>query len=198
MKKHLFICIALVAVMASCVKEPIINRRLTPEEAAVIPYGMGEKISMINQDGDVLCFTVINDTTEVAYSYEENLYNPHVKVLIPTNPDFYMREVVLQEANSNTLLRCKVGYDKVVKLSLETHPEGTWTGYWELVMGGTLNLKQLSTQTVTVGGMTYENAYYDEQMIAIDSFELPFSCYYSEEYGLISMKYGQLALQRIP
>lgn len=71
MKKYLFICIALVAVMVSCVKEPTICRRLTPEEAAVIPYRMGEKVNMINQDGDTLCFIVVNDTINTVYSYTE-------------------------------------------------------------------------------------------------------------------------------
>ena len=48
MKRHLIFCIALVAVMASCVKEPQIYRRLTDEEAAIVPYQMGQTIRMLN------------------------------------------------------------------------------------------------------------------------------------------------------
>lgn len=41
MKRHLIFCIALVAVMTSCVKEPHIYRMLSDEEAAIVPYQMG-------------------------------------------------------------------------------------------------------------------------------------------------------------
>ena len=198
MKKHFLICIALVAIMASCVKEPDIFRRLTPEDAAAIPYRMGEKVTMLNQDGQTLNFVVVSDTTGIAYNYEENFYRPQTRVIIPTNPDFYMREVVLQESSGTTILRCKVGYDKVINLSLETHPEGSWNGYWQPLAGGTLGLNQLSTQTVTIDGTVYDKVYYEEHTIETDSIDIPYYCYYSEEYGLIAMKYGDNSLQRIP
>ena len=194
MKKHLLICIALVAVMVSCVKEPTICRRLTPEEAAVIPYHMGEKVNMINQDGDTLCFIVVNDTINTVYGYTENFYRPQNKVIIPSNPMFYMREVVLLETNNTCLLRCKAGYDKVVDLSFEIRPEI----YWENAMGSTLSLNQLPTKTVTVGGMTYENVYFDEQTIETASEIIFNACYYNEEYGLIALKHGDMSIQRIP
>ena len=54
MKKQLLFCLALVAAMTSCVKEPQIYRRLNPDEAAVIPYRIGETIRMLNQDDDTL------------------------------------------------------------------------------------------------------------------------------------------------
>ena len=198
MKKHFLICIALVAIMASCVKEPDIFRRLTPEDAVAIPYRMGEKVKMLDQDGQTLNFVVVSDTTGIAYNYEENFYRPQTRVIVPTNPDFYMREVVLQESSGTTILRCKVGYDKVIKVSLETHPEGSWNGYWQPLAGGTLGLNQLSTQTVTIDGTVYDNVYYEEHTIETDSIDIPYYCYYSEEYGLIAMKYGDNSLQRIP
>ena len=71
MKKHLIFCIAFVAVMASCVKEPQIYRKLTAVESAAIPYQMGQTIRMLNQDSDTLCLTVVHDTTYVAYNYDD-------------------------------------------------------------------------------------------------------------------------------
>ena len=63
MKKHLIFCIALVAVMASCVKEPQIYRKLTAVESAAIPYQMGQTLQFVDQNGDTLCLTVVHDTT---------------------------------------------------------------------------------------------------------------------------------------
>ena len=96
MKRHLIFCIALVAVMVSCVKEPQIYHRLTDEEAAIVPYQLGQTIRMLNQDNDTLCFTVVHDTTYVAHNYDDSRYHPYGKMSIEPRPYFYAREVVLQ------------------------------------------------------------------------------------------------------
>ena len=113
MKRHLIFCIALVAVMASCVKEPQIYRRLSDEESAIVPYQMGQTIRMLNQDSDTLCFTVVHDTSYVAYNYDDSRYHPYEKMIEP-RPYFYAREVVLQSPPEDScLLRCIVAPEKV-------------------------------------------------------------------------------------
>ena len=54
------------------------------------------------------------------------------------------------------------------------------------------------TKTVTVGNMTYENVYFDEQTIETASEVIFNACYYNEEYGLIALKHGDMSIQRIP
>ena len=61
MKRHLIYCIALAALMASCVKEPTIYLRLPDKDAAAIPYQLGQTHNFINQDGDTLTFIVTHD-----------------------------------------------------------------------------------------------------------------------------------------
>ena len=63
MKKHLIFCIAFLALLASCMKEPQIHRRLTDEEAAAIPYHLGQTVNFVNQNDDTLTYTVVFDTT---------------------------------------------------------------------------------------------------------------------------------------
>ena len=62
------------AVMASCVKEPRIYRILSDEEAAVVPYQMGQTAKFLNENGDTLCFTVVHDTTVVTEYYDQAYY----------------------------------------------------------------------------------------------------------------------------
>ena len=200
MKRHLIYCIALVAVMTSCVKEPQIYRRLTTEEAAIVPYRMGESIRMLNQDGDTLCFTVVSDTTVLSYDYFENFYNPDAKMKYEPQPYFYMREVVLQsQPEDSCLLHCRVAPDRVVTISYEeirintSYIENPYT-YWYTVFGRILSLNDLHTTTFTLGDTTYENVYVDEG----SNNSLSWTWYYSEQYGLLAAKHGEHSLMLIP
>ena len=203
MKRHLILCIALVAVMASCVKEPYIYRRLTDEEAAIVPYRMGETIRMLNQDGDTLCFTVVSDTTFVAYEYYDSHYYPYEKLSIRPLPYFYAREVVLQSPPEDScLLRYIVAPEMVVTVSYEklrlfqdNHGDSY---YWHSIIGRTLPLNDLSTTTFTIGETTYENVHVDRGTYMSNSNEVSYAWYYSEQLGLLAAKHGEHALTLIP
>ena len=162
MKRHLIFCIALVAVMASCVKQPQIYRRLTDEEAAIVPYQMGQTIRMLNQDNDTLCFTVVHDTTYVAYNYDDSRYHPYGKMSIEPRPYFYAREVVLQSPPEDScLLRCFVAPEKVVTVTYEElrlYQDRDFY-YWHTLLGRTLPLNDLATTTVTIGETTYRDVH---------------------------------------
>jgi hypothetical protein len=199
MKRHLIFCIALVAVMASCVKEPQIYRRLTDEEAAIVPYQMGQTIRMLNQDSDTLCFTVVHDTTYVAYNYYDPRYNPSGKMSIEPRPYFYAREVVLQSPPEDScLLRCIVAPDKVVtityeKLRLAQDNHGDFY-YWHTLLGRALPLNDLPTTTFTIGETTYENVHVDQGSYMADTTMVSYAWYYSEQYGLLAAKHGENSL----
>ncbi len=202
MKRHLIFCIALVAVMASCVKEPQIYRRLTEEEAAIVPYQMGQTIRMLNQDNDTLCFTVVHDTTFVSNDRYDPRYNPSGKKIEP-RPYFYAREVVLQSPPEDScLLRYIVVPDKEVSVSYEKrrldHDNHGNIYYWHAIMGRTLPLNDLHTTTITIGETTYENVYVDQGSYTVDTTMVSYAWYYSEQYGLLSAKHGENTLTLIP
>ena len=210
MKRHLIFCIALVAVMASCVKEPQIYRRLTDEESAIVPYQMGQTIRMLNQDDDTLCFTVVHDTSYVAYNYDDSRYNPFEKMSVEPRPYFYAREVVLQSPPEDScLLRCIVAPEKVVtvtyeKLRLFQEYEELRLSqdrdfyYWHTIIGRTLPLNDLSTTTFTIGATTYEDVYVDQGSYMADTTMISYAWYYSEQQGLIVVKHGDYSLTLIP
>ena len=201
MKRHLIFCIALLAVTASCVKEPQIYRRLTDEEAAIVPYQMGQTVTFLNENGDTLCLTVVHDTTFVAYYYyDSRYYNPSAKMSIEPRPYFYAREVVLQSPPEDScLLRCIVAPDKVVTVSLEkrSHYEDDYY-YWNGILGRTLYLNDLATTTFTIGEFTYENVHVDQGSYMTNSTEISYAWYYSEQFGLLSAKQGEHSLTLIP
>ena len=201
MKKHLIFCIALVAVMASCVKEPQIYRMLSDEEAAIVPYQMGQTSKFINENGDTLCFTVVHDTTYVAYSYDDYRYHPSGKMSIQPRPYFYAREVVLQSPPEDScLLRCIVAPDKVVTVTYEKlrlyQDRGFY--YWHTLLGRTLPLNDLSTTTFTIGATTYENVHVDQGSYMADTTMVSYAWYYSEQQGVIAAKHNNYTLTLIP
>ncbi len=201
MKRHLIFCIALLAVMASCVKEPQIYRRLTDEEAAIVPYQMGQTVTFLNENGDTLCLTVVHDTTFVAYYYyDSRYYNPSAKMSIEPRPYFYAREVVLQSPPEDScLLRCLVAPEKVVSVSLEKRSlyEDDYY-YWNGILCRTLPLNDLATTTFTIGETTYENVHVDQGSYMVDTTNMFYAWYYSETEGLLSAKHGEHSLTLIP
>ena len=210
MKRHLIFCIALVAVMASCVKEPQIYRRLTDEEAAIVPYQMGQTIRMLNQDSDTLCFTVVHDTTYVAYNYDDSRYHPYGKMSIEPRPYFYAHEVVLQSPPEDScLLRCIVAPEKVVTVTYEKFrlfqeyeelrlSQDRDFYYWHTLLGRTLPLNDLATTTFTIGETTYEDVHVDQGSYMADTTMISYAWYYSEQLGLLAAKHGEYSLTLIP
>ena len=186
MKKHLIFCIALVALMTSCVKEPSILRRLTAEDAAAIPYHTGQTVNFMNENGDTLTFTVIYDDTE-PFSEDYWEYPYDYKMSITRQPWCYARTVQL---------RCKS--DSITQTMMFTViPEKFLYFRWNYEMGlPRIDLKG-ETETIEENGVTYENVhvnqYYDAQ-----SGDLYHIWYYSEEVGLIAAKIKDHSLTLVP
>ena len=204
MKKHLIFCIAFVAVMASCVKEPQIYRKLTAVESAAIPYQMGQTLQFVDQNGDTLCLTVVHDTTYVAYNDDDPRYNPFGKMSIAPRPYFYAREVVLQSPPEDScLLRCIVAPEKVVSISYEIFAHdvdihGNPINYWHTVLGRSLSLSELPTKSFSLGETVFENVYYDEGSYSWNDNGGSWAWYYSEQAGLLSAKDRGISLTLVP
>ena len=178
MKRHLIFCIALVALMASCVKEPTIYLRLPDEDAAAIPYQTGQMLNFVDQDGDTLLYIVTYDETKpFSEDYWYWDYPNDSKTSIIQQPWCYARTVQLRcySDSINTRLMFTVIPDRYLYF--------LWN--YEMTLPY-INLKG-TTETVEVNGVTYENVhisqYYDTQ-----TGELWHLWYYSEEIGLIAVK----------
>lgn len=204
MKKRLIICLALVAVMVSCVKEPKIYRRLSPDEAAIVPYRMGDSIRMLNQNGDTLCFAVVRDTTYLASYFDEDyedFYYFYSGKKIPDRPYYYMRNVVLNGCfndSCNCRFRFRVIPGMKVIINYEefipggTDYQGNPCNFWNIVWERSLSLDDLPTMNFTINGTTYQDVYYTEWTNADDTSSWAY--YYSKQYGLIAVKLNDNAL----
>ena len=186
MKKHLIFCIAFVALMTSCVKEPSILRRLTAEDAAVIPYYSGQTLCFLDENGDTLSFAVFYDETK-PFSEDIWEYPYDSKMSISRRPWCYARTVVLRHDvdSSNQKLLFTVIPDKYLYFR--------WN--YELALPY-LNLND-TTETVEVNGVTYENVHVS-QYYDTENGELYHLWYYNEEVGLIAVKNKDHSLVRIP
>ncbi len=202
MNKHLIFCIALVALMTACVEEPMIYRLLTDEEAATVPYHIGESIKMLDQDGDTLCLTVVRDTTYLSYDYYSFQYAPNAKMSIEPRPYFYKREVVLRGSPEDScLLRCNVAPEKVVSISYEKYAlSNNYNGDYlccRTILNHTLRLGELPASTLSLGEVDYENVYVAKGEYKSDTATISYAWHYSEAYGLLSVKEGNKSLMRI-
>ena len=185
MKKHLIFCIALVALMTSCVKEPSILRRLTAEDATAIPYHTEQAVNFMDENGDTLVFTVTYDETKpFSEDYWEYPYDS--KMSFFRQPWCYARTVLLR-GNFNSTFE-----DMMFTVIPDKHLYFRWNNEMSLP---SINLNEM-TETVEVNGVTYENvhvdSYYDPQ-----TGDLYHLWYYSEEVGLIAVKNKDHSLVRI-
>ena len=187
MKKHLIFCIALVALMTSCVKEPRILRLLSAEDAAAIPYHTGQIVNFVDENGDTLTFNVTYDETK---PFSEDCWgdcSDVSKMSFILQPWCYARRVVLRsDADSS-----------IHELLFTVIPDKYLYFRWNYEVSlPYLNLND-TTETVEVNGVTYENVlvsqHYDPE-----NGELYHLWYYNEEVGLIAVKNKDHSLARIP
>ena len=186
MKKHLIICLALVALMTSCLKEPTIYLRLPEEDAAAIPYQKGQMLHFVNQDGDTLLYIVTYDETK-PFSEDYWDYADDAKTSIIQQPYCYARSVQLH---------CYT--DSIGSRMLFTVIPGKYLYYsWNREMWLThIDLNE-STETITIGDVTYNDVHVSQDYNT-QTGELYHSWYYSEEFGLLAVKNKHHSLTLVP
>lgn len=189
MKKLLIICIALVALISSCMHEPDIYLLLPEEDAAAIPYKLGDFVSMVNQDGDTLLFVVIEDTTDVYHDIEGWMFaddDTKTDIIINPYPWCYGRTVRLHDFVHSVELEFTVLPEKLFIFN----GNNTYTELIDCQLTG-------ETQALTINDVTYEHVY-SQQKYNSYSDEPYFQWYYSEEVGLIVVKYRDKSLTLLP
>ena len=186
MKRHLIYCLAIIAIMTSCVKEPTILRRLPAEDAAAIPYQKGQTLDLKNENGDTLTFTVTYDEMKPFSEDNWSFNNYDAKMSIIRQPWCYARTVVLACHTDSA------SQDLIFTVIPEKYLYFRWNYELEIV---DINLHG-ATETVEVNGMTYEN-------VRVDSHTNPTGeyfhlWYYNEEVGLIAVKNQSHSLTLVP
>ncbi|MBR0176322.1 MAG: hypothetical protein IJQ11_02715 [Bacteroidales bacterium] len=185
MKKIIIIGMALI-MTSSCVKHPNIILKLSEEEAAAIPYQMGQTVNFLDQDGDTLAFQVIRDIT-YPYSQEPLYYAVHdVDVVEPCQYDRYARTVVMtceQDAK-------RLGFTVLPKKDFFFYFGSYGSSF-------SLDVKLSPNDVVTIHDITHENVQH-EVLYDQDSDVPLYDWYYNEEFGLLYFRKGDFELTRIP
>lgn len=175
--------------MSACVKHADIYMLLSDEDAAAIPYQMGQTVKFLNQNGDTVTYQVSRDVT------------------YPYNPDQYINAVnggdVMHPAQNS--IEC---YARTVNLTAEQQyshclsftakPEKDFAFCFD---GGpnelNLDMSLLVNGPCTVNGIDYEHVHH-EVLYSQYTGELLYDWYYNEEFGLLYFKKGDFSLTRIP
>ena len=182
MKKIIIICMALLA-MSSCKKEN--NFTLLPEEdAAAIPYQMGQTVKFLDPDNNTIVCQVTWDEIHPSdgYDYYHNYGADSLYQGIPTD-------------------YC---YARTVDLTCDTYPffmcftilPGKMLYFnWhnELVISREL---RPTDETFSINGTTYEHVTHDRLYNQYTGAML-YDWYYNEELGLLYFEKGDFSLTRI-
>ena len=182
MKKIIMMCMVLLA-MSACKKENN-NVPLSDEDAAAIPYQIGQTVKFLNPDNDTVVFQVTWDQTHLSdYHYDHNYGSE--------NLDFGSPRVYC--------------YARTVELSCETYSFFIeFTIYPEKVLSFNWNNELIicrdllpSDETFSINDTTYEYVTHDKLYNQYTGEKL-YDWYYNEELGLLYFEKGVFSLTRIP
>jgi hypothetical protein len=174
---------ALIA-LCSCSK----NVELLPlpeEDAAAIPYQMGQTVKFLNQDNDTIVFQVVIDFTHPSdgYDYYHNYGADSIYFGMPR--DYcYARTVDLA---------CDT-YPFFISFTILPEKEMYFNWHHELVISCDL---PSSDETFSINGITHERVHH-ERLYNQYTGELLYDWYYNEEFGLLYFEKGDFSLTRIP
>lgn len=189
MKKLLFLCMTLLT-LSSCVKHAQIYVKLSNEDAAAIPYQLGQTVRFLDQNGDTLTFQVERDVT---YPYNEDQYGNAIwggdviypdPLMYPDHIYCYARTVVLRDEQPNGK-----------QLGFTVRPEKDFSFFCS--DGTNLDMSLLSNGSCTINDTDYEQVHH-EILYSHYTGELLYDWYYSEELGLLYFKKGDFSITRIP
>lgn len=189
MKKLILISMALIA-LSSCVKHPVIYPKLSEEEAAAIPYQMGQTVKFLDQNGDILTFQVIRDETYLynGEQYYNAIYGGDVMHPAPYPYSYYCyaRTVVLACDQRGKQLCFTILPKKEFIFAFVSFGS-------DLELNGYLS----ANSSYVINNADYEEVYH-EFLYNQETDELLYDWYYSEEFGLLSFTKGSFSLTWIP
>ena len=187
MKKLLILGMTLL-MMSSCVKHAQVYLLLSEEEAAAIPYQMGQTVKFLNQNGDTVTYEVTREDT-YPYNYEQYINAIHggdVMHPAPHSTECYARTVILYEQS----------YANHMCFTVKPGKEFS---FYFISNEGELNLDMYlpSVSSYAINGIEYEGVHH-EILYSQYTGELLYDWYYNEEFGLLYFEKGSFSLTRIP
>ena len=188
MKKLLMIGMTLF-MMSSCIKHADIYMLLSDEDAATIPYEMGQTVKFLDRNGDTITYQV---TRDILYPYNEDQYINALNggdVMHPAHNSIecYARTVNLTQEHSYANRLC-----------FTVRPEKEFSfcfGYGD--NGINLDMSLMTNGPCTIDGIDYERVHH-EILYSQFTGELIYDWYYNEEFGLLYFRKGDFSLTRIP
>lgn len=187
MKKYILIGMVLM-MMCSCVKHPDIYIKLSKEEAAAIPYQLGQTVSFLDQNGDTLGFQVTRDET---YPYNGELYYNATCDEVDMQPGKYS-----YYCYARTVVMTCDQHGK--QLCFTVLPKKEFVFFF-VGFGSNLELNgYLSSNGSYEINNTNSIQVHHEILYSHYTEELLYDWYYSEEFGLLYFQKGDFSLTRIP
>ena len=185
MKKITIIGIMLM-MMSSCIKQANPYVKLTDDDAAAIPYELGQIVKFVDQNGNTLTYKV---TTDKTYQYNASQYptalsGGDLSHPAPLSIECYARTVILT---------CEQHDAK--RLCFTIRPEKELSFFHDGNLSLDVNL--YTTSPCTIDGIDYENVHH-EILYSQYTGELLYDWYYNEECGLLQFKYSDKSLTRLP
>ena len=188
MKKLLILNMMLV-MMSSCVKHPDIFVKLSENDAAAIPYEMGQTVKFLDQNSDTVTYQVMRDVT---YPYNEEQYINALNGGDVMHPAHHSVECYARTVN----LTREQSYDK--RLCFTVRPGKEFSFCFSFGNNGLdLDMILSPNDSYTNDGNVYEDVHH-EILYSQYTGELIYDWYYSEELGLLYFKKGDFSLTRIP
>ena len=184
MKRLLIYCFSILFLMSSCLEEPDIYRLLPVEDAAVIPYKVGDEVSMLNQDGDTIRFIVTYDEREIYDSYDGWPFADDTKFDYEPGPWCYCRRVQLRSYASN------------IRLAFIALPYKAFDFRWEDLWGFRCHLNG-ETTTFTINDVSYDHVYFRQELNE-ETGDPIYQWYFNETDGLLCVKYSENSLTILP
>ena len=183
MKKIFLIGMTLI-MMSSCIEHAHIYMKLSDEDAAAIPYQLGQTVDFIDQDGDTLTYRVTFDDT---YPYDQDRFYSQIHSgtgKIPADDYYCIARTVC--------LECEQGG---TRLGFTIRPNKELTFYF----GNLIDLEGslLTNGPETVDGIDYEHVHH-QILYNQSTGTLLYDWYYNEEYGLLHINHNGQSLTRVP
>lgn len=189
MKKLLILGMTLL-MMSSCVKHAQVYLLLSEEEAAAIPYQMGQTVKFLNQNGDTVTYEVTRDVT---YPYNDEQYinainGGDVSHLERYNYSCYARTVILTTDGQP--------YNNRFCFTIRPEKDFTFSfrfGDQEFDLEGSL----YTNSPCSINGDNYESVHH-QILYSQYTGELIYDWYYNEDLGLLYFQKGDFSLTRVP
>lgn len=183
MKKTIVICMTLIA-LCSCSKDPVLIP-LPEEDAAAIPYQMGQTVKFLTHDNDTVVLQVLDDWIHPSDGYDYYHNYGADSIYYGISKDYcYARTVDLISET----------YPFFISFTVLPEKELYFNWHHELVISCDL---PSSDETFSINGITHESVHH-ERLYNQYTGELLYDWYYNEEYGLLYFERGDFSLTRIP